>query len=111
MNEDQLVFVDEDGNEVLCDILFTFELEEYGKKYVVFKRVGDEPDEDGLQEVGVASYVPDSENEGIGELFPIEDEEEFAKVEEVLMAYDDECCCDDCEDECHDGCCCHHHDE
>ena len=36
-----LTLVDEEGNEELCQIIFTFESEELGKKYVIFSRVSD----------------------------------------------------------------------
>jgi len=34
--DNKLTFIDENGNEVLCEILFTFESEEFGKNYVLF---------------------------------------------------------------------------
>ena len=115
LNDDQLVFEDEQGNEVLCDIIFTYHSEEFGKDYVFFSQVGSE-DEEGKVQVGVASYI---EKEGaIGELNAVESDEEWDMLEEVFGSYmeDTECDCDDCDvedcDECSDSCgCCHHHDE
>ena len=118
-NEKQLIFVDEDGNEVLCNILFTFDSEEFNKSYVLFTPVTSEEEEQ--IDVAAASYVQ-GEDGTVGELFAIESDEEWQMIEDVLASFDeDECCCDecgedcdcdnDCEDEdCHHGCCCHHHE-
>ena len=48
MEENQITIVDEKGNEHLCEIIFTFDAEKFGKKsYVVFSPIG-EVDEDGI---------------------------------------------------------------
>lgn len=117
LKENQLVFVDENGDEVLCDILFTYDSEDFGKKYVFFSPVGSE---DEAREVGVASYK--ETEEGMGELEVVTTDEEWEMLEDVFEAFAEEhecgCGCDgdcdgdcDCEeDECgHEGCCCHHH--
>ena len=31
MEDNKLTYIDENGNEVLCEVLFTFESEEFGK--------------------------------------------------------------------------------
>lgn len=109
LKENQLVFVDENQNEVLCDILFTYESEEFGKSYVFFSPVSSE-DEDGNREVAVASFK--QTEEGMGELEPVETDEEWDLLEEVLASYIDDsececgCCGDDCECECGDDCEC-----
>lgn len=113
-NQNQLVFIDENGNEVLCNILFTFESEEFGKNYVLFTPVTGEEEEE--IEVAAASYVS-SEDGTVGELFAVETDEEWEMIEEVLASFDEDCNCDDCngdcEEECEEecgGCCCHHHE-
>lgn len=120
--QNQLVLVDDDGNEVLCNILFTFDSDEFGKSYVLFSPVSSEENEDGEVEVAAAAYVP-QEDGTVGELIPIETDEEWELVESVLAQFDEEeddeceCCCDDCglecdtdECDCGGGCCEHHHD-
>lgn len=83
--EKQLTFIDEDGNEILCEILFTFESEEFNKNYVLFYPVtGDDSDD---IEVMAASYVP-SEN-GEGELQPVETDEEWELIEDVLAQFEE----------------------
>mgnify|MGYP001091424936 CR=1 FL=1 len=94
--ENQLTYIDDQGNEVLCEILFTFDDEEFQKSYVLFYPVG--ADEEDVEEIEVmaASFKP-SEDGSVGELFDIETDEEWALIEETLEAFktDDE----DSEDE------------
>ena len=121
-----LTLVDEEGNEELCQIIFTFESEELGKKYVIFSRVSDiekyyssEEDEDEKIEVGAARYVEGEE--GTGELLEIETDEEWELIEEALECFDNEmsdheqcgcgcghhgeyCCDDDCDCDCDCDC-------
>lgn len=120
--QNQLILVDEDGTEVLCNILFTFDSDEFGKSYVLFSPVSSEENEDGEVEVAAASYIP-QEDGTVGELNPIETDEEWELVESVLAQFDEEddeceCCCDDCGLECDTDECdcdcgghCHHHEE
>ena len=119
LKENQLVFVDENGDEVLCDILFTYQSEEFGKNYVFFAAVGAE---DEAREVGVASFT--ETEDGMGELQVVTTDEEWEMLEEVFEAFAEEnecgcgCGCEECGDDCdceedeccdHEGCCCHHH--
>ena len=48
LDENQLTVIDENGNELLCEILFTFDSDDYNKSYVVYYPVGAEhEDADG----------------------------------------------------------------
>lgn len=76
LDSNSLYVVDENGQEKRMTILFTFENEEYGRQYVVFE---DPQDESG--EVFASAY--DEE----GNLLPIEQEAEWAMVEEVIGAF------------------------
>jgi len=90
MDKEHLTFIDEDGNEVLCEILFTFDSEMFNKSYVLFYPVSDvenDDDEDSL-DIMAASYVPGKETEG--ELFPIETDEEWELIENVLKQYEED---------------------
>ncbi|MFA5543965.1 MAG: DUF1292 domain-containing protein [Bacilli bacterium] len=107
-NDNRLVYIDEEGNEVLCEILFTFDSEEFNKSYVLFYPVGDEEAEE--IEVLAASYVP-LEDGTVGELNDIESEEEWQLIEETLNAFDTddeehECHCHDGECDCDEDCDC-----
>lgn len=98
--EKQLVYVNEKGDEILCEILFTFDSEEFDKNYVLFYPIENSEDEE--IEIMAAAYSP-TEN-GDGELIPIETDEEWALIEEVLQSFneeedeEDEEDCEDCED-------------
>ena len=76
MEENKLTVVNEDGTETVMDILFTFENEEYDKQYVLYV----DPKDDSGQ-VFVSSYTDE------GELFTVEDEDEWDMVEEVFQAF------------------------
>lgn len=122
LKENQLIITDEEGNETLCEILFTYDSEEFKKSYVFFIEAG-EYDEDEEVEVSFASYIP--KDGGIGELNEIETEEEYQMLSDVFHSFmeenncgcGEECDCDDCDcedDDCEDDdCCCHchHHDD
>ena len=71
LDENQLTVIDENGNELLCEILFTFDSDDYNKSYVVYYPAGAEhEDEDGNVDLHVSAYVPSNNNEG-GELLPV----------------------------------------
>ena len=38
--ENNITVVDEEGNEQLCEVLFTFDSEEFGKSYVLYYPIG-----------------------------------------------------------------------
>ena len=86
MEDKQFTIIDEDGNEFLCEIMFTFYSDDFEKSYVVYSIPGKEDDDE--IEVSAAWYV---EEDGVeGELFPIENEEEWELVELVLKEFDEE---------------------
>ncbi|MEG0471238.1 MAG: DUF1292 domain-containing protein [Solibacillus sp.] len=85
----QITVVDENGNEQLCEILHTFDSEEFGKSYVLYSLVGAEEDGEGAVEIFASSFVP-AENGEDGELEPIETEAEWDLIESVLNAIEDE---------------------
>lgn len=80
MLESNTLYVhDEDGKEMEMEILFTFENEEKQRKYVVFS---DPQNESG--DVYASAY------DEAGNLLPIETDEEWAMVEEVLGAFSED---------------------
>ena len=105
--DNKLVYIDEKGNEVLCEILFTFDSEEFNKSYVLFYPVGEENQDE--VEVMAASYTP-LEDGSVGELNEIETDEEWNLIEDTLDSFsdDEDCDCEDCDDE---GCCCEDHED
>jgi len=87
MEENILTVIDEDGTEIECEILFTFDSEAYKKNYVVYMPLGDEfLDEEGIPQIHVSSYTMNENGEG-GGLEPIEDEAEWDMVEEVIDSF------------------------
>ena len=78
-DEKQITIRDEEGNEHLMEILFTYENEERKTSYVFFYDT-----EDKDEEVVVMRYLES------GELEPIEDDEEYDEVEEVFNAWQDD---------------------
>jgi len=85
-----LTVIDEEGQEIECEILFTFDSAEYQKDYVVYMPIGDAyVDEDGYPEIHVSSYTTHEDGEG-GGLEPIEDEAEWEMVEEVVASFIEE---------------------
>ena len=69
----------EKGQEVTCEVLFTFDSEETKKSYIVY--TDNTTDKDGNVRVYASVYKPDSENQ---ELLPIESEREWKIVETIL---------------------------
>jgi len=87
LDENQLTVVDENGNELLMEILFTFDSDDYNKSYVVYYPAGAEnEDEEGNVDLHVSAYVPASNNEG-GDLLPVETDEEWEMIEEVINTF------------------------
>jgi uncharacterized protein YrzB (UPF0473 family) len=89
-DEKQITVVDEDGNEQLCEVLFTFDSDEFGKSYVLYYPVGAEEDDEDDIEIHASAFIPTEDGED-GELMPIETDEEWDMIEEVLNTFlDDE---------------------
>ena len=55
LKENQLIITDEEGNETLCEILFTFDSEEFNKSYVFFYEAGNYQEDDEV-EVSFAAW-------------------------------------------------------
>ncbi|WP_433743335.1 DUF1292 domain-containing protein [Falsibacillus pallidus] len=87
--EKNITVIDENGNEMLCEVLFTFDSDEFGKSYVLYYPVGAEEDDEDEIEIHASAFVPGEEGED-GELKPIETEEEWDMIEEMLGTFLDE---------------------
>ena len=85
MNDEAKLYLDNNGEEVEAQVLFTCTLEETGKDYVVF--IAPNPDT-GIKEVAAASYI---EADGLsGELTAVETDEEYEILDEYLESYCEE---------------------
>lgn len=83
--ENDKITIEKDGEEVKCDILFTFDCEETKKSYVGYSDNTIAPN--GRKTIYVSSYNP--LNEEI-KLEDITDEKELNMIQEVLMKIDSE---------------------
>ncbi|ASV68906.1 DUF1292 domain-containing protein [Cytobacillus sp. FSL W7-1323] len=83
--ENNITVVDEEGNEQLCEVLFTFDSEEFGKSYVLYYPIGADEDEEEV-EIHASAFVPSEDNTD-GELMPIETDEEWDLIEEMLNTF------------------------
>lgn len=104
MQDRTLTLIQDDGKEIVCDILFTYHYEKLNKDYVVFQVRN-------TQEVSAAAYNPNDGAEG--RLSKIETEEEWTLLEELLNDYaqqmpEEGCggCCSSCGGGCGDDCDC-----
>ncbi|HOW38142.1 MAG TPA: DUF1292 domain-containing protein [Candidatus Izemoplasmatales bacterium] len=77
---EKLIVTDENGKDIECNIILTFDSDEYEKSYVVYQIVGDESGE-----YYAASFNPDDGDEG--KLFQVETDEEWDLIEEVLESF------------------------
>ena len=75
----------ENGKEIACEILFTFDSEETKKSYMVY--TDNTTDEDGNVRVYASIYKP---GEAIKELEPIESEREWKIIETILESIQEE---------------------
>ena len=71
--------VDDEGKEVECEVLFTFESEETKKNYIVY--TDNTLDEEGNTKVYASIYNP---NEAETKLLPIETDKEGKIIETIL---------------------------
>ena len=71
--------ISDEGKEVECEVLFTFESEETKKNYIVY--TDNTTDEEGNTKVYASIYNPD---EAETKLLPIESEKEWKIIETIL---------------------------
>lgn len=81
MSNEKMSFkvIDEKGNEIECEVLFTFESDETGKNYIVY--TDNTTDDLENTKVYASIYNPDEENL---KLTAIETEKEWKIIETIL---------------------------
>ena len=86
-NEEVMTFkvMDENGKEIECEVLFTFESEETKKNYIVY--TDNTTDDDGNTKVYASVYNP---NEAETKLMPIETDKEWKVIETILNTLQEE---------------------
>lgn len=87
--KERIVIPDENGVEHLFEVLFTFDVEETGHSYMVLEPAGSSENED---EEDIEVFAFRFEDNGDGDeddlaLFPIETDEEWEMVEEMLNTF------------------------
>ena len=85
MKENTFKMVTEDGKEMICNVLFTFDSEETKKSYIAYTDNTYEPD--SSIKAYAAVYHPENLNAGFE---PIETEKEWKVVETILEAIQEE---------------------
>ena len=85
MKKNTFSMIDENGVEVVYDVLFTFESEETGKNYIVY--TDNQKDETGNIEVYASIYYP---NDPQSKLEAIETEKEWKVIETILETLQEE---------------------
>lgn len=85
--DNTFTITNDEGVEIKCEILFTYENEETGVNYMAY--TDNTTDEEGNTKVYASIFDPDEENPT---LLPIETEEEWSLIESILetLANDDE---------------------
>lgn len=79
--EEKMTFkvINDEGKEIECEVLFTFESDETGKNYIVY--TDNTKDEAGNTKVYASIYDPDAEET---KLEPIETDKEWKIIETIL---------------------------
>ena len=87
MKEERMTFniTNDEGQEVECEVLFTFESAETGKNYMVY--TDNTVDEEGNTKVYASIYNPDEEDQT---LQPIETDKEWTIIETILNELQEE---------------------
>ena len=83
--KNQFTVINDEGREVVCDVLFTFDSDETGKSYIVY--TDNTKDETGNIKVYASIFDPEDENT---ELLPIESEKEWKVIEAILSSIQEE---------------------
>ena len=85
MEKNKFSLIDDKGNEVIYDVLFTFESEETKKNYIVY--TDNSRDDQGNVQVYASVYNPDDEKT---KLEAIETEKEWKVIETILNTLQEE---------------------
>ena len=83
MKEETMTFkvMNDEGKEVECEVLFTFESDETKKNYIVY--TDNTLDDEGNTKVYASIYNPEEEGKET-KLLPIEDDKEWKIIETIL---------------------------
>ena len=79
--------INDEGKEIVCDVLFTFDSDETKKSYVVY--TDNTKDENGNIRVYASIFNPNDNGDGT-ELLPIQSEKEWKVIEKILESLQEE---------------------
>ena len=85
-NENTFTVINDEGREITCNVLFTFDSDETKKSYIVY--TDNTKDEKGNIKVYASIYDPKSVDSM--ELLPIESEKEWKVIETILESIQEE---------------------
>jgi len=83
--ENTFKIINDNGEEVMCDVLFTFDSEETKKSYIVY--TDNSRDAEGNVQVFASIYDPTKEDQ---KLEPIQTEQEWKVIETILNTLQEE---------------------
>lgn len=86
MEKNSFTILGENGEKIICNILFTFDSDETHKSYIVY--TDNTKDETGNIKVYASVYDPNSTDEM--ELLPIETDKEWRVIEKILESIQEE---------------------
>jgi len=81
--DDVITLVDDDGNETLFNILFTFDSEDFDHSYILLYPADAAADD----EVDIQAYIFNPDDGDNGDLKLIESDDEWDMVEQVLNTF------------------------
>ena len=87
MEDNKFKIKNEDGKEVLCEVLFTFESDETNKNYMVYTY--NTKDDSGRTRVYASVYNVNDED-GHTELLPVETDREWKIIETIIESVSEE---------------------
>lgn len=79
--EDFFTISDENGDEIVCEVIHRFDLEEFNKSYILYTFA----EQEEIGEIFAACYIAGEKGE-VQDLIPIDTDEEWEKVEQELEA-------------------------
>ncbi|MBQ8891414.1 MAG: DUF1292 domain-containing protein [Bacilli bacterium] len=85
-NKNTFTVINDEGREILCNVLFTFDSDETKKSYIVY--TDNTKDNEGNIKVYASIYDPKSMDNM--ELLPIETEKEWKVIETILESIQEE---------------------
>jgi len=83
--KNSFTIINDEGKEVVCDVLFTFDSEETGNSYIAY--TDNTKDENGNVQVYASIFDPEEESP---ELKPIESDKEWKVIETILETLQEE---------------------